>query len=200
MPLLQAQHRHVRGLRHPGPPRPRENRPRWLRLREPLGTLRPAAILLAGLLRFRLRHGEPQVVAPTLVPPTPQMKRIVFDNWFLMAVAASCALPIRAVGALPVLISREDLLSPALSTHPPARRSRPAYLLLGALTSCGIEYFNAPPSPTSSPLLLPRPHTADTICRRHEYIYMTDTRDAMILTKLSKAQNEVIRIWIPQGF
>lgn len=79
------------------------------------------------------------------------MKRIAFDNWFLMAVAASCALPIRAVGALPVLISREDLLSPALSTHPPARRSRPAHLLLGALTSCGIEYFNAPPSPTSSP-------------------------------------------------
>ena len=148
----------MRGLRHPGPPRPREDRPRWLRLREPLGTLRPAAILLAGLLRFRLRHGEPQVVAPTLVPPTPQMKRIVFDNWFLMAVAASCALPIRAVGALPVLISREDLLSPALSTHPPARRSRPAHLLLGALTSCGIEYFNLPrrarrppPPPSSSP-------------------------------------------------
>ncbi|KIN05669.1 hypothetical protein OIDMADRAFT_99112, partial [Oidiodendron maius Zn] len=40
---------------------------------------------------------ERTVVAPTLVPPTPQMKRIVFDNWFLMAVAASCALPIRAV-------------------------------------------------------------------------------------------------------
>lgn len=29
---------------------------------------------------------------------------------------------------------------------------------------------------------------------------MTDTRDAMILTKLSKAQNEVIRIWIPKDF
>lgn len=185
----------MRRLRHPRPSRTREDRPRGLRLREPFRTLRSATVLFARLLRLGLRHCEPPVVASTLVPPAPQMKRIVFDNWFLMAVAASCALPIRAVGALPVLVSREDLLSPALSTHPSARRPRPAHLLLGTLTSCGIESFNLPRRARRPPPPSP-PNRIYNLPTSRIYRYTTDTRDAMILTKLSKARNNVIRNWV----
>lgn len=93
--LLQAQHRYVRGIRHPRPPGPREDRPRGIRLREPFGALRPAPVLLEGIFRLGLWHRQPPLLTPALfafalaLAPAPQMKRIVFDNWLLMAVTPS---------------------------------------------------------------------------------------------------------------
>jgi hypothetical protein len=61
------------------------------------------------------------------------MKHIVFDNWLLMAIAASSAIRIRALDTIPLLFSGKDFIGAALSTYSPARRSRSNDAQIGTL-------------------------------------------------------------------
>lgn len=51
------------------------------------------------------------------------MKHLVFDNWFLMAVATLVAIRVRALDPIPILIPGKDLVRAALPTHSSARRT-----------------------------------------------------------------------------
>lgn len=83
---------------------------------------------------LRLPHRKSWLASRHLAP-TQKMKRIVFDNWFLMAVAAVGAIRIRALDSIPILISGKDFfVRAALSTHSPARRSWSIDVCICALT------------------------------------------------------------------
>jgi hypothetical protein len=110
------------------------------------------------------------------------MKHIVFDNWLLMAIATSCPLRIRALDQLSLLIPGEDFLGAAFSTHPPPRRSRPIDARICALKSSSILPSRSPLPQNLHTLHTLTTHMNERTSERNE------TRDAMILTKLSKAQ------------
>jgi hypothetical protein len=108
VPLLRAQRRYVRRIWYARPPNTREDRPRRLRLRETLESTPTSILGIAGrVFRLWLRNSKP-LIASTLVPAPPQMKRAVFDDWLLMAIATSCALRVRAMDTISLLISGED--------------------------------------------------------------------------------------------
>jgi len=109
------------------------------------------------------------------------MKRVVFDNWILMAIATSRALRIRALDELSLLISGEDFLGAAFATHPPARRSRPIDACV-----CALKTDSSHHSPSRS-TLPPNAIIYFSTLTTHK---TNETRDAMILTKLLKAQNK----------
>jgi hypothetical protein len=134
LPLLQAQRRHVRGIRDAGPPDTGEDGPRWVRMRQTRGAFATAGLLLAALLRLRIRDGEPRL-AHALIAQASQMKRAVFDNGLLMAIATPRALRIRALAHLPLLVPGKDFFGAALAAHPLARRPRPTNTCLCALKS-----------------------------------------------------------------
>jgi hypothetical protein len=100
------------------------------------------------------------------------MKHIVFDNWLLMAIAATSAIRIRALDTIPLLVSGKDFIGAALSTYSPARRSRSNDAQIGTLK---VDH-------------LPEPNTPYIYILSRRTNGRTITRDAMILTKLSKAQ------------
>ena len=122
MHLPQTQCRHVCGLWNSRSPCDGEDGPRGLCLRKALGTRRSRLLTTPGwILRLGLSITEPPLW-PRLIPQTQEMKHLVFDNWFLMAVATLDAIRIRALDSLPLLISGKDFVRAAFSAHSPARR------------------------------------------------------------------------------
>lgn len=104
------------------------------------------------------------------------MKHTVFGNGLcIMADLFTGLLRVRRLETLSLLISRKDFLGAAFRTHPTSRGSRSIDGFL-----CALRVI--------SPIL-----ESNTYITRHETNNRTnqrtnDTRDAMILTKLSKAQ------------
>ena len=136
----------MRSIRHTRPSNTGENGPGRIRLREALKLPTRRVIFAGWILRFGIWHSKPWI-ASTLIPETSQMKRAVFGNWFLMAIASSGTLRVRTLERLPLLISGEDFLGAALSTYSPARRSRSIDACV-----CALKSSHIPPSQTSPPM------------------------------------------------
>jgi hypothetical protein len=116
-----------------------------------------------GVSRLGLWHREPRI-PPTVLAPYAPMKHIVFGNGRFMALV--CSRPLRGgrLENLHVLLPRQDLIRPTITTRLPPRWSRPIASSLGALdllltphslsSESSFTCFGPPPPPPPPP---PRP-------------------------------------------